>query len=244
MKKLITTVRPSFKIILSVDGAMLKCRSGQLSICIQNRSLFTKVLVLDELLPHFDLMLGMDIIQQMGGLLIKDDKIYFGQTSRVSNALPPEKSLIEVEDVDFKARFDERRCIVSWKWNGQAPLLSNSVACYSVGSDIREKWESEVQSWIDEGILKPVPNGVKIDSLVPLMAVSQPNKGKVRPVMDFREINKFVANHPGNCDVCDEKLRSWREIGDNITILDLRKAYLQLHVEDDLARMALSSDSV
>ena len=68
------------------------------------------------------------------------------------------------------------------------------------------------------------------------MAVTQRNKNKVRPVMDFRELNNYVSSHTAQSDVCNEKLRDWRRMGSNVTLIDLRKAYLQLHVQQDLWR--------
>ena len=43
------------------------------------------------------------------------------------------------------------------------------------------------------------------------MAVFQATKKKARPVLDFRELNGFVACHTGSdiIDVCDEK---WRQL--------------------------------
>ncbi|XP_067939885.1 uncharacterized protein [Watersipora subatra] len=71
------------------------------------------------------------------------------------------------------------------------------------------------------------------------MAVFQSNKGrKVRPVMDYsRELNKHVnSNSKNDVAICQEKLRQWRTLGDNICMLDLKKAYLQLHVDSSLQR--------
>ena len=42
------------------------------------------------------------------------------------------------------------------------------------------------------------------------MAVVQEKKDKVRPVLDFRELNEFVECSGADADACDEKLKSWR----------------------------------
>ena len=62
------------------------------------------------------------------------------------------------------------------------------------------------------------------------MAVIQQNKAKVRPVMDFRELNTHVDAFTANADVCTDKLREWRRQGTNVTVIDLRRAYLQVRV--------------
>ncbi|XP_043192569.1 uncharacterized protein LOC122365419 [Amphibalanus amphitrite] len=64
---------------------------------------------------------------------------------------------------------------------------------------------------------------------IPLMAVIQPNKDKVRPVMDFRELNEYLDSHTAAADVCSEKIREWRRFGRNVSLLDLKDAYLQVH---------------
>ncbi|XP_065675498.1 uncharacterized protein LOC136091719 [Hydra vulgaris] len=103
-----------------------------------------------------------------------------------------------------------------------------------------EKHESsyrkEINEWINSGILVPYnkqalgPPRV----LIPLMCVVQKNKGrKIRPMGDFRALNKFVNCHTANADVCQEKLRSWRKI-ECAKILDLKKAYLQIHIDKKL----------
>jgi len=66
------------------------------------------------------------------------------------------------------------------------------------------------------------------------MAVEQKNKAKTRPVMDYRYLNTFLSSHTAEADVCGEKLRDWRRMGNNAAIIDLRKAYLQIHVDKEL----------
>ena len=70
--------------------------------------------------------------------------------------------------------------------------------------------------------------------LIPLMAIVQVNKDKVRPVMDFCELNSHVDAFTAGADVCADKLREWRRLGTNMSIVDLRRAYLQLHVHESL----------
>ena len=85
--------------------------------------------------------------------------------------------------------------------------------------------------WIQEGILSPVSSDVVVTSVVPLMAVEQTNRGKVWPVLDFRQLNEFVSSHPGGSTVCDETVQKWRQHSGDISLVDLRKAYLQLWVD-------------
>ena len=70
--------------------------------------------------------------------------------------------------------------------------------------------------------------------LIPLMAIIQQNKDKVRPVMDFRELNSHVDAFTASADVCADKIREWRRLGNNVAIVDLRRAYLQIRVHESL----------
>ena len=53
-----------------------------------------------------------------------------------------------------------------------------------------------MERWIDKGILIPWRGEVK--GVIPLMAVEQPTKNKIRPVLDFRELNESVKCHTGD----------------------------------------------
>jgi len=67
-----------------------------------------------------------------------------------------------------------------------------------------------------------------------LFAVVQRNKDKVRPVMDYRELNQLVFSHTADDEVCIGKLRARRRLSENVRIIDLRKAYLQIRVDPSL----------
>merc|ERR1712055_271038 len=56
------------------------------------------------------------------------------------------------------------------------------------------------------------------------------------PVLDYRELNAFVESHTGdnNTAVCAEKVRAWRQLQGDLKIVDLKDAYLQIRVSQDL----------
>ena len=70
--------------------------------------------------------------------------------------------------------------------------------------------------------------------LIPLMAALQQHKSKVRPVMDFQQLNYHVDVFTANTDVCAAKLCEWWQKGSNVSLLDLKRAYLQMHVQKTL----------
>ena len=60
--------------------------------------------------------------------------------------------------------------------------------------------------------------------LIPLMAVIQQSKLKVRPVLDYQELNDHVDPLTACADICTKKLREWQRAGSNVSVLDLCKA--------------------
>jgi len=143
-------------------------------------------------------------------------------------------SSLEIEDQDFSASFKGGKWVVKYKWvNGaQEPVLYNTVAQYAIQKECCTQYEAEVEEWIANGWLQLYEG--EDCGIIPLLAVLQVNKAKVRPVLDFRELNQFVSSHTATSDVCGEKLRTWRRMGNNVCLIDLKKAYLQLHVDRSL----------
>ena len=138
---------------------------------------------------------------------------------------------------DFESWFNGEKWEVRYFWNGKGePSLKNTVSEYAKTlSDIkRQEYKAEVERWIAEGILVPWEGEVK--GILPLMAVEQPTKHKVRPVLDFRELNESVSCHTGDemTDVCGDRLREWRQLEGEGELVDLKAAYLQIRVTEDL----------
>ena len=82
-----------------------------------------------------------------------------------------------------------------------------------------------------------MPWGERVESgILPLMAVEQQTKGKVRPVLDFHELNELVECHTGDnvADVCGDVLREWRRMEGEIALVDLKSAHLQVRVAKEL----------
>ena len=145
---------------------------------------------------------------------------------------------ISINEPDFTATFNHRSWAwtVAWKWSeGNTPeALDNRVAEYPVAAEIREDDEWELRTWMSNGWLVPYKEeelGPHPKGLTPLMAVLQQHKSKVRPVMDFLQLNCHVDVFTATTDVCTAKLCEWQQ---NIPMLDLKRAYLQVHVQKTL----------
>ena len=127
---------------------------------------------------------------------------------------------------------------MSWKWSGdQLPeKLYNRVPEYTIPVRACAEYDKELQNWIDNGWLVPYPED-KLEppkGLIPLTAIIQQNKQKVRLVLNYRELNDHVDPFTAHADICTEKLREWRRAGPNVSVLDLRKVYLQVRMHQSL----------
>ena len=207
-------------------------------------------LVVDQLVLGYPVVLGMDFISRVGGVVIDQEGVSVRMqdgglgvqvgAAAAGGVMTEKAECLVVEDKDFTATFSGGAWVVSWKWKGEVPRLTNQCGQYTVKNSEREAYEAEIAAWIEEGWLVPYDREKhgEVDGVVPLMSVCQANKqGKVRPVMDYREVNDYVMCYPGvDAAVCGEKLRQWRKLGSQTSLLDLRKAYLQLHVSDDMVR--------
>ena len=147
---------------------------------------------------------------------------------------------IEIDEPDFCASFDasEKAWTVTWKWSDDADphAMRNRVSEYSIPTSARLSYEAEIEEWITNGWLEPYDDEKlgPAKGLIRLMAIIQQNKDKVRPVMDFRELNSHVDAFTASADVCADKIRGWRRLGTNVAIVDLRRAYLPIRVHESL----------
>ncbi|XP_065182549.1 uncharacterized protein LOC135813378 [Sycon ciliatum] len=136
---------------------------------------------------------------------------------------------------------------MKWHWRDDMPPaepIGSGIGEYpraKLTADQELQFNAEVDAWIQQGWL--VPHDADVHgppgAILPLIAKCQEHKAStpVRPVLDYRGLNQLIRNHPGcNTPVCGEKLRSWRQAGDNFHILDIRKAYLQVRLDPSLAR--------
>ncbi|KAG1682245.1 eIF-2-alpha kinase GCN2 [Nymphon striatum] len=143
---------------------------------------------------------------------------------------------LRIEDSDFVADFADGRWVVSWRWSRELPkTLQTRIGEYKCtqAPHVRERYNAEIQRWISKGWLKEWHG--PIEGIIPLLAVFQPSKDKVRPVMDYRELNDFVECHTGDViAVCGEKIREWRQLRGELRIVDLKSAYLQIHISENL----------
>ena len=215
----------------TVNGGTLRC-SGSASIAVecQGQRVTLAALVVADRPLGVDLVLGMSGIVTLGGVSLRTPT---DVSFRVAAAVTQQG--LRVDAPDFTAEFtpDSGKWTVGWKWRGGVgpECLKNTVPQYNVPAAARQAFDAELSEWIANGWLQPYDEGSDGPprGLLPLMAVEQATK--VRPVLDYRELNGHVTAHTADADVCADQLRKWRRHGSRVAVVDLRKAYLQLHLE-------------
>ena len=253
------------------DGRKVRCGGERpMNLEVRGTPVEVSAVAIEHLVGDLDVVLGMDAIEQLGGVMVRNDGVDFGvgrclvaqnegyravteregpggpqRVEDPAGALHVDDGEAEeavetctIEDKDFRAKFDGEAWTVTYLFKeDQGPILTNKVSCYERGLSGRKKeeFEREVDWWVEEGIL--MPWGEKVESgILPLMAVEQQTKGKARPVLDFRELNESVECHTGDnvADICGDVLREWRQMEGEIALVDLKSAYLQVRVAQEL----------
>lgn len=247
--------------VVAVDGSRVRCLGESVvSAIVAGVPVRMDCIVAARLVEGFDVILGMDVINELGGLSLHNGVVEFACERRAAEASTANSSssfckaphtderpvcyascvptVEEHKDFEIEYNDDSKSWTVSWRWieDVEPNKLSNSTKEYSMPNDVRTKFEEEVERWIDNGWLRSYDEAElgPPKALIPLMAVVQSNKDKVRPVMDFRELNCFVQAHTADADVCADKIRGWRREGSNVSTLDMSSAYMQVHVAKPL----------
>jgi len=224
--------------VYTVDGSELQLLGEtDVSIGVNDYEVKISCMVARKLLPNVEVILGMDVIRAVGGVMVTGRGVEFPNIDVCASGLTPRRENIRIEDKDFVAEFDGTSWKVRWIWKGDPPTLRNRVAYYesTLSSANVDEYEEQIRDWISNGWLEPCDES---DSgILPLMAVDQPSKNKVRPVLDYRELNDYVSCHTGDYSpACDETIRKWRKMTGHLAMVDLRNAYLQIKVDESLWR--------
>ena len=63
-----------------------------------------------------------------------------------------------------------------------------------MSSEVKDEFDNQVDQWIEKGWLQPYDETRygPPRACIPMMAVVQENKRKVRPVLDYRALNEFL----------------------------------------------------
>ena len=111
-----------------------------------------------QLLNGVDMVIGMDVLTKLGKISIANGKVGFAAVNTCAVASECNNDADKIEDRDFTAEFDGSKWTVKWKWKeGGQPVLKNQKEQYdsTVSEENKAAYESEVNRWIEEGILMP-----------------------------------------------------------------------------------------
>jgi hypothetical protein len=197
-------------------------------------------------LPHgIDMILGIDVIRYTGLCVTGNDDdemtVSFPNCRKCSSVASMSQlpNTLKITDQDFDAEFSGN-WVVKWHWKHPVNPPSAAVPPHNiVKSEDEALCDAELEEWLKEGILIKHDPSVygDVKRFLPIIAVRQ-RKGdtvKVRPVLDYRNLNAMIESHPGDATpACGATLRSWRQFPPNCSMLDLKRAYLQVHIDPSL----------
>uniref|UniRef100_A0A5S6Q606 Reverse transcriptase domain-containing protein n=1 Tax=Trichuris muris TaxID=70415 RepID=A0A5S6Q606_TRIMR len=225
-----------------LSGERMRCvGTGTVNLRLERGNEATvETIVTSEKPMGFEFIIGMTGIVALGGVEINDQglpRFCLGVQAACGEA----DTGCYIDEKDFTVAYDPKShtWTAAWKWaDNKAPeTLWNTIEEYSPTAEARAEYKRELDLWVRNGWLVPYDEKKlgPARALIPLMVVTQRSKGTtVRPVMDIRQLNEYIDIFTANSDVCAHKLREWRRQGMNVSILDLRKAYLQIHVDQTL----------
>ena len=139
--RIVSTMSKNNEHIIAVDGSEVMCSVGSLRLSIAGHDVNTQCLVLSSMLEQFKLVIGMDIIQQLGGVTItKTGQAEFKQFSikqTLGVVSVHTATVLHIDDVDFYAKFDGNNWTIQWKWAGMEPELHNKLSSYKIDDNVK-----------------------------------------------------------------------------------------------------------
>ena len=115
--------------VRAVDGRKVRCCGETVTkIVVRNIPLQVRVIVLEKLVTGIEVILGLDVIDRLGGATIAQGQVWFGRhdAAKVVRASSNDTvqltkpRLFQVEDEDFRAHFDADKWLVEWRWTAHA----------------------------------------------------------------------------------------------------------------------------
>jgi hypothetical protein len=133
---------------------------------------------------------------------------------------------------------------VKWLWKDgvdaekipSSPVERYRKAWWS--EEHENQYQRETAEWIKAGFLQPITDSERSCKFIPWSCTPTPEKTTpLRLALDFVPVNKYVAcrSEWSEREVCSEQLLRWRA-SEGGELLDIRKAYLNIHVDASLWR--------
>ena len=120
-------------VIVAFDGRKVDCKgTSDVELHVSGRSVRVRAVVADKVIDGIGVVMGMDVIGQLGGVTVNEHGISFGTPQSVGLVAinSPRGNNCVIEDEDFRAEFDGENWVVEWFFKEKPPELKNAVGCY------------------------------------------------------------------------------------------------------------------
>ena len=115
--------------VKAVDGRDIKCKGvWQVEIKVRGVRVKVEAILMNRIIDGINVIIGMDVINEIGGVTIKEAEVKFGDVHCAVAAF--RLNVCKIEDKDFEANFDGEKWTVKWKWKGEPPVLQNRMKFY------------------------------------------------------------------------------------------------------------------
>ena len=122
------TSRGPQRIVEMLNGNSTRC-CGEITVdvFVHGQNVKVKCLMAPLLVCDFQMIIGMDVINTLGGVYVGNDgKVWFGQPHCAVGVVKENHArTIKIDESDFTAIFDGVKWTVEWKWERGEPELVN-----------------------------------------------------------------------------------------------------------------------
>ncbi|QQP34748.1 Putative LOC101237757 [Caligus rogercresseyi] len=94
-----------------------------------------------------DVIVGMDVLKHH---IITLDRGQVKLNSPPSVCSVKEAPLLKMKGRNFEGVFDGNEWVVKWSWKREL-ILQNKISEYRMREDVKRKFDSEVERWIENG---------------------------------------------------------------------------------------------
>ncbi|XP_065645530.1 uncharacterized protein LOC136076000 [Hydra vulgaris] len=161
-----------------------------------------------DIVPEYQMLLGMDAIRLLGGVQVGRD----GETINFN---------VEQLTIGATAVSQEKTSEVS-----------SSTILKLIDKDLVAEFKNGSWSVFWKWLMEPRI----LTNKIPNYHISEDVKSEYAMEISewIAQLNQFVSSHTADGDVCSTKLRNRRKLGENLEIIDLKKPYLQIRVDEAL----------
>ena len=110
---IVSSMRGNNEHVVTVDGSVVKCKVGCVSLTVDGQTIDRQCLVLNTLLKQIKLIIGMDIIHHLWSVIMsKVGPVEFKQCASkqtISGIRVGADFVLDIHDVDFDVKLDDKK---------------------------------------------------------------------------------------------------------------------------------------